>query len=347
MKPKEYKIRNLGAINSLQGTFPDNGVVYIVADNGGGKSTFIRTFRDFLSAGSNEGKLTRGERSGEWEQTFIAANGGEYLAKFDLDPTTGERLTIVTPEGKIMKKIGEIKDLFGSPDWSIEEFIPWGLTAEGRKKQASILFKLLPKETQVNYANLGIDETKAFEDRTFKNRILKEKEGALTTSKPTSEDIQKAMQYTKYYNQEQNILHELDGMGDVRTQLEKASAEYTAAQVLAQSLTQKIEDKTSDYTELKKEIEEMLEQIKAKQLKLKAIQDDGMKLRQEVKSANVALEAKALVVKEQEKLRATLAETEEQLATAQTSMRECNVAQTDVKRYEELRDRSGRIEERD
>lgn len=344
MKPKEYKIRNLGPISELKGEFPDNGVVYAVADNGKGKSTFIRAFRDFLTAGSNAGKISRGARSGEWEQTFVAANGEEYIAKFDFDPTTKERLTVITPEGRVVKKISDIRDMLGYPDFSVEEFISWGVNAEGRKKQGDVLFKMLPQETRDKYTNLALDEKAFFDDRTYKTRQFNERNAVLKSSTVSQEDIEEARLYEDYQLQEQLLLNEMQGYEELLALQKEVLSDQTKCSLTLVNKREKLNDKRNAYRELGAEVKELEERLAKKKEQLEQIGEEGTILADEIQKNEAKEERYSAKLEALDKDLEQYAGKDEELQSVRTKMGEALEIKLRVEEYETLEEEVALLE---
>jgi len=288
--------------------------------------------------------LSRGARSGEWEQTFVAPNGDEYIAKFDLDPTSRERLTIITPEGKAVKKISDIRDILKYPEYSVEEFIRWGDTAEGRKKQGNVLFKMLPQDIQDKYTHLALDEKQLFDDRTYKGRMLKEKQGALKTQKLSDSDIQEAMLYAEYQNQEQSILDSMGGYEELKEEAQRVSDEMTKASVSLESVREKIIDKGNAFKSVEEEVRQLEEQLMRKRQQLTDIKNEGRELRsQEDKlTATVkGLREKVVSLNEEKK---QYAEQEDKLKAIREKQGECLEIKLRVDNYEKLEEEVAHLE---
>lgn len=336
MKPTEFRVKNLGPIKSMAGRFPDAGVVYVTGDNGRGKSSFIHGFLDMLNAGSNEGKMMRGERSGVFEQTFVAPNGDEYIARFDLDPTTSNRLTVVSPEGKTVKKIGDIKELLDYPDFTVEEYIRWGETAEGRRMQGDVVFKMLTEEEQILYANLAMDEKKLFEDRAFKNRLMKDKRGALKVAEPSNEELQEAMLYVDYQSKEEAIVDGMSGYEEVNTRAQELSNQLSEAQMSLNGKRGRLDDKRRSYADLDAEVKELEKHLEKKKMQRAAVKQEGEQLASEAEKESARIKDLEGELADANQLKERFGSKEAELDTIRQKMGECLDIKLRVEAFESL-----------
>jgi chromosome segregation ATPase len=91
---------------------------------------------------------------GTFSVTMEATKDGK--TKFVMVDEKGLRTTSVT----------SIRDIFCYHDFSVEEFVAWGTTAEGKRKQADILLQCLPKALVEKYRELEIQEKIEYDKRT-------------------------------------------------------------------------------------------------------------------------------------------------------------------------------------
>lgn len=281
MKPREIKVKNLGKIKNLKAMLPESGLVLVNGKNNIGKSTFIRSISTMLAAKSPNNMLTVGESNGHVEQVIQAANGDEYIFRMDLDPTNKQdRFTLLNPNGKVSKRISDIKDFCGYNDFTVEDFMDFGKTDEGARKQADIVLNLFPAEVQKQYKSLSKDEDESYKERTYIGRKVKDAEGAVKKAEPTTEEKQEAELYKTLIEDEQqieeelnsfkdtsiienNILHITDKMNDCEKKVVSLREDYKACSDEIERLEALIAVQKSKQNDIKKEAEEYKNAVEA------------------------------------------------------------------------------------
>lgn len=204
MKATEIRIRNLGLIPDLKATLPSSGLVLVKAKNEKGKSTFIRSLATMLAAKTPDNMLTIGETNGFVEQRFTAANGDEYVLRMDLDPAnTKDRFTLMNPTGKVSKRISEVKDIFLYNDFTVEDFMDWGKTEDGGRKQANVVLKMLSEADQKQFKSLSEEEKSVYEERKLTGRERDRKRA--TVIEPTTEEKQENDLYPALLEQREEL----------------------------------------------------------------------------------------------------------------------------------------------
>lgn len=280
MKPIEVKIKNLGLIDSLDAKFPSAGLILVQGENMVGKSTFIRGLSTLFSAGIPTNLLKRDEKNGYIEAPFKAKNGDEYICRLDLDPKNKtDRLTVLAPDGKKVKRIGDIQELFAYPKFTIEDFFDKGKTTEGAREQAQIVLQLLPEDVQKKIKSLSEDEKEAYDKRTYLFRLKEDKEGAVKELKPSLEDVQLTDQLPLLEEQFDGVKDQLEAFNEVQLLEERLSSVANKVN----NCDEKLKEYAVNYRACNTEIERLKKLIQEQEEKKSAIALSGNKVREEKK----------------------------------------------------------------
>jgi len=74
-----------------------------------------------------------------------------------------EKLTLMAPGGIKSVKVTDLRNVFDYHDVSVEEFMLWSDSKDGRKKQRDLLLSIFPKEVQDNFIT-AMDKEKGYYD---------------------------------------------------------------------------------------------------------------------------------------------------------------------------------------
>ena len=194
MQLQRIKIQNVKAIQNFDAELNGN-VVIIAGDNEMGKTTLLQLI---AKAMCNDIKykvpVTAGQEEGFAQFEFKKENGEIYQVRFDFDKDGSEKLLIVAPGGIKSRKVSDLSGIFDYTNVSVETFIGWSNTAEGRRKQRDIILNLLDDESKENFVKFENAEKKHFDDRTEKNRTVSTLEKQLQNYIITDEENSKLHQ---------------------------------------------------------------------------------------------------------------------------------------------------------
>lgn len=195
-----FEIKNFKKIKSESLDF-ESGNIYIVGGpNNIGKTSFLQAISSLIKGEAIKTNNvsfgeTEGQVKGEFE--FEGANKGKYLLKWDF---TDEKntFTIIDPLTNVKKSTPRnnlIAEIFKYNAFSIDEWFGWGLTSEGRKKQADIILNLLTEKSKKEYLDI---ESKVnnktgslYIERTSVNNTWEANKKVLESYKVSEEDILK------------------------------------------------------------------------------------------------------------------------------------------------------------
>lgn len=164
MKIQSVQIRNFKGIKNAQVSAKGNNV-YVIARNGMGKTSFIDAIFKILS-GKDMPPMptTQGEKAGEvkieLDDIVVLAKFNEKNQKIGIEITNKEGVPIKEPRTTLNGLVGAI-------DFDIDKF--FGLSVS---KQIEMLKQI----TGIDFTDLDEQYKKAFDERTFVNRKVKEVE---------------------------------------------------------------------------------------------------------------------------------------------------------------------------
>lgn len=161
MKVQKIHVKNLKAVSELSVDF--NGCTAIITGkNDSGKSSFLKSLPERIRGNKPEIVLRHGEKDGfaEWELT----DGSKFIWTFD---AAGEKLKYITPQNITIAITKDIAKRYFPPVFDIDVFLQ-----SAPKKQLEIIQKTF----NVDFTQINAEYKKAYDDRTYKNNVLKSAE---------------------------------------------------------------------------------------------------------------------------------------------------------------------------
>lgn len=138
----EVKAKNIKGHKELDIEFISPNVYLITGENDLGKTTILQILRTLLDVKSpNKTFLRTGEEEGNVGGTITNARGEQFNIEYKVDNTGKESFLLITADGTKTKAVTSIRDFIGYSIITPEEWFGWGLTAEGRRKQANFLLE--------------------------------------------------------------------------------------------------------------------------------------------------------------------------------------------------------------
>lgn len=170
MKLKRIAVKNIKKIESLDVEF--NGNVFAIAgDNEVGKSTLLQLI---LQSMTYKNKIpvpvTQGKDDGFALFEYEAPGGMPYQVRMEYDKNGKEKLTLMAPGGIKSSKVTDLRNVFDYHDVSVEEFMLWSDTKDGRKKQVDLLLSIFPEDIQQNFISAIAKEKEFYESRATINK---------------------------------------------------------------------------------------------------------------------------------------------------------------------------------
>lgn len=184
------ELQNFKTIKEFVHSF-NGGVYLLTGENEVGKSTILNAIATLLTGGRSDNLLKLGEEKGFAKMTVADDNGG-----YDVEL----RFTEKNPRGTITIKkqgsglssnnISALQEIFQYQDFDAHEFVMWGETAEGRRKQVEAVKGLLPKEVQERIAEIDNKTLEAKQLRKEANLEVKSLTTLLDNSGVLPEDLE-------------------------------------------------------------------------------------------------------------------------------------------------------------
>ena len=170
MIPRKFRITSVRGIDDLTIELPENGaLVMLKGDNMKGKSTSLSLIRSLIS-GNNKPINGHGSVIGE----FIGADGDVYVVTMDTkENITGSRYFLTNKDKIKQVSPKDIVQLLSYVPMSVEEFIGYSNTAEGRRKQRDFVVKAMGDDVYKSYVDVLDSEKKVYQERYDAGVVLK------------------------------------------------------------------------------------------------------------------------------------------------------------------------------
>jgi|GEM_PF-1724121 chromosome segregation ATPase len=232
MQLKRIKIENFKKLEDLNSNI-DGNIIYVKGGNEKGKTTFTNAVVSLLNAKLDvDSPVTTGKDEGSLEGVFEAPNGEKYTVQIEFE-NDKSKVKIAFPNGKISRKVTEIRDIFNYNSFSPEEFVAKSKSAEGRRWQRDQVLKLLPDEIQKSFRKAMEEEKEAFDQRRELKRNADAYEKMIQSEKPSDEEKQMAKEADKYQEEmakaEDNLnekkIHK-DNVDKINDELDRAKTSF-------------------------------------------------------------------------------------------------------------------------
>lgn len=163
----KLSIKNYKLIKDLDVELQDSNVYIVSGQNEVGKSSVLEAFKSLMKA-KNDTKVPVRHGAKETEIIGIIEDnkGNTYSVTMEATDTGKIKFTMVSKEGIKTTSVTSIRDVFAYQDFTAEEFVSWGTTAEGRRKQSEIFLQCLDEETQKLYNEILLKEKGYYDTRT-------------------------------------------------------------------------------------------------------------------------------------------------------------------------------------
>ena len=193
----EFTLHNYKKIKDLKVEFREGNLYFIKGPTESGKSSVLQAIQDLAKGTSpNKNKLTHGEDEGFVTGVFDinGADGEVYKVVMEYKDGKDDKFTLYRPDGTKTTKKTDIATIFKYNAFTVEDFFAWGLSAEGKRKQAAILLELLPEEVKQRYQEISIkthpQKGTLFEDRKKANYEVARLEKVIESNTLTEEELE-------------------------------------------------------------------------------------------------------------------------------------------------------------
>lgn len=154
-------VKNFKLLTNISEEFLSGNLYLVKGKNSVGKTSFWQSLRMIFKADNpNPNILSFGTKEGfvegdiEKESEIIGADGEKYIAKCEFKEGKEDKFSLIMPDATVRKSKKDIRDIFKYNDFTVEEFLGWGLTEAGRRKQAEMILEFLPATTQTRIAEI-------------------------------------------------------------------------------------------------------------------------------------------------------------------------------------------------
>jgi len=171
MKPRTIELHNFKKWRKLNLELPENGVLLIKGKPNTGKTSLLQAIDSHLSQGKSDRLLNRESKTGYSEITWVASDGLEYLVRQDLT-VDKDRFLVIMPDGSKKSRIKDVAELLHYNKFTVDEFIQFSYTADGRKKQRNALLNIMSNELQDQFFALEYEEEQTVERRAKYKKTL-------------------------------------------------------------------------------------------------------------------------------------------------------------------------------
>lgn len=264
-----FELLNYKKIKSLKGQLESGNLYFISGGNEVGKTSFLRALGTLLTADNkNKHPISFGEDKCVVlsDIDFESPNKQKYTVKFEMDETK-ETFLMIKPDGKATSSKNEIRDIFKFNDFSIDDWFGWGLTADGRKKQATIIRSLFPEEVNIELdiinGKINPKTGITYKKRTENNTALKLSNTKLAQSKLSLSEENNLSIYESKNREITTLKEEIDKitnpelLNELSTLRTNAQIIRTKKEAAVSSLEDFKTDKKRDNDILLKQIEEL------------------------------------------------------------------------------------------
>ncbi len=264
MKLKRIAVKNIKKIESLDVEF--NGNVFAIAgDNEVGKSTLLQLI---LQSMTYKNKIpvpvTQGKDDGFALFEYEAPGGMPYQVRMEYEKNGKEKLTLMAPGGIKSSKVTDLRNVFDYHDVSVEEFMLWSDTKDGRKKQADLLLSIFPEDVQQNFISAIAKEKEFYESRATINKEVDILTKQLKGYEMTPEQLEHIKKKEKFLERQKKLNEYKKNSVNQYADLKIVAKDITAAE---EKLAKDKEDFPTYKAQLKKSIDESaveLEELKEK-----------------------------------------------------------------------------------
>jgi hypothetical protein len=148
-------VENYKLLESFDQQFESGHLYFIKGGNSQGKTSFMNMICENLSAEvKTKNPITFGKENGTSVLSFIGADGKQYSIRADYNQNGNHKFSIIFPTMDKSTKVTDIRNWAKFNGFTVEDWMSWSLTAEGRRKQTEILQKFIPEESQKRIAEI-------------------------------------------------------------------------------------------------------------------------------------------------------------------------------------------------
>ena len=192
MKVIKHRFTNYKGTPDIEVDYKGAGLYLVYGPNEAGKTSFLENSKTLMvGKESAPVPVKLGKGSSINIGNYIDAKGNVAEVTKSIDATTNKvKFELIYNDLKT-NKVGDVKDLFKFNDASAEEFISWGKTKDGRRKQLDYVLQILTDKDRKEFVDLQAKEASYFTDRSAVNKSVKKLEVSVENNALTEEEIKK------------------------------------------------------------------------------------------------------------------------------------------------------------
>ena len=187
-------VENYKLLESFDQQFESGHLYFIKGGNSQGKTSFMNMICENLSAEvKTKNPITFGKENGTSVLSFVGADGKQYSIRADYNQNGNHKFSIIFPTMDKSTKVTDIRNWAKFNGFTVEDWMSWSLTAEGRRKQTEILQKFIPEESQKRIveidAKINNKNGELYKQRTEVGKSLDVEKGVIKNFTLTEEEV--------------------------------------------------------------------------------------------------------------------------------------------------------------
>ena len=177
---KKLELLNFQVIENFNAEF-DGTVYFVTGDNELGKSTLLKAIGALLT-GNRDDVLRNGASKG-FAKMIVGDDGEEYDVQLSFTEANPRGTLTIKQKSTGMQtnNVSMLQRIFGYQDFDAVEFSRWSETAEGRRKQISVVKSLLAPAVRERIESIDAEVAQLKQERTGVNRDVKTFAGFVDT----------------------------------------------------------------------------------------------------------------------------------------------------------------------
>lgn len=272
-------VENYKKIENFEQEFSSGCLYFVRGGNEQGKTSFINNIKDILTAQSSaKNPVTFGKDAGTSVLQFIGGDGKQYSVRVDYDPDGKAKFSITYPNMDRSDKVSDIRSWAKFNPFTVDDWMAWSLTAEGRRKQTEIIQQFIPEELQKELAEIDAKINSkngtVYKLRTEAGKTLDTAKGVLKSFEITPEE-QKAI------DTYESTVNAVKWLEDKKAELEKIINQQESKEELHKEKLRAIENLKQERVDKDREFEDGIKscdaQIKEFEEKIKKLKESKKK----------------------------------------------------------------------
>ena len=216
------KIRNYKNIDDFVQVFETGNLYLVKGRNNIGKTSVIKAISSAFNATNlNSNPIGQNGESSNIDISF-EKDGINFKLKYLLEEKNGkvvDSIILISDDNQKIINKTDIRKLLSFNDFSVDQFFAYGLTAEGRRKQADILKTLLPEkdvlELDLIEAKINPKNGILFKERAVLNERYKTLETITSKNELTAEELSKLKELSSIKKELEKDQEQLNSFGDI------------------------------------------------------------------------------------------------------------------------------------